>query len=83
MESYFPKNFDIWYYFFQEMFTERCKSLISQKKLAISEEIKKYVNEMLDNVTNSCNPELKLRNNIWKEEPKDIIKTEIVSHKGN
>lgn len=81
MASYFPKNFNIWYYFFQQLFTERCKTLISQNNSTINEEVRKYVITMLENVSSTENPELKLRSSIWKEEAK-YIKTENNSHRG-
>lgn len=82
LESYFPKNFEIWHYFFQDLFTERCKALISNKISKNNEEIKKYLIEMLENLTNSENPEVTLRCNIWKEDPKDINKSVKGCHGG-
>lgn len=38
---------------------------------------------MLTNITDKGNPELKLRNTIWKENHKDIIKSEKNSSAGN
>lgn len=82
-ESSFPNNFDIWNYFFQHLFTERCKSLISQKISTINDEICKYVISMLEDLSNNSNSEQKLKNSIWIEDSKDNIKMENNSYKSN
>lgn len=76
VESHFPKNFEIWSYFFQHMFTERCKILISQKIIRINEDTYNNLRQLLESISTTKNPEVILRNGIWIEEANDLRTSE-------
>ncbi|XP_018569113.1 conserved oligomeric Golgi complex subunit 1 [Anoplophora glabripennis] len=75
-ETYLPENFDVWYYFFQNLISQRCRSLISTKISRIVEEVQTYVMDTLKIVSKSERSETDLRWYAWTEENSDVSKTE-------
>ncbi|KAG5894614.1 hypothetical protein JTB14_026145 [Gonioctena quinquepunctata] len=75
-ESHLPENFDIWYFFFQNLITSRCRDLILKKKHAIVQELRTCINDTLNGTSKSDKSETDSRWYLWAQEPKDVSKTE-------
>lgn len=79
-ELFLPNNFDVWYYFFQNLFTVRSKDLISKKINDIVLEVQKYVDEIVKNDALDNNGD-DLKAFTWTEEANDVGRLEN-AHKG-
>lgn len=75
-QSKFPENFNVWYYFFQHLMTERAKELISDKIASIITSLEDEVSKILDDKLLSEDIETDLKCYIWDDDPLDISKTE-------
>ncbi|XP_056646572.1 conserved oligomeric Golgi complex subunit 1 isoform X1 [Diorhabda sublineata] len=75
-DSHLPDNFDIWYYFFQKLITQRCKNLITKKISSNISEIQKDLRQILDTAAKSEKSETDLRWYTWSEDMDDISKIE-------
>ncbi|CAG9862952.1 unnamed protein product [Phyllotreta striolata] len=75
-ESQLPDNFNIWYYFFQNLITLRCQSLITKKMSSIILETQSDVESVLESACKSDNSEADLRWYVWNEEIEDVSKFE-------
>nr|XP_023021072.1 conserved oligomeric Golgi complex subunit 1 isoform X1 [Leptinotarsa decemlineata] len=75
-ESHLPEHFDIWYFFFQNLITERCRNLISKKKALIIQEVQICISNTMEKATKSEKSESDLRYYMWTEDANDISKTE-------
>lgn len=74
--SYLPKNFHIWFYFFQELITNRVKNLMSTTISTNLENLQNNINRTLDEATKREFSESDLRWYTWKEEDGDISRYE-------
>ncbi|CAG9837073.1 unnamed protein product [Diabrotica balteata] len=75
-DSHLPENFDVWYFFFQDVITERCRSLICRKVSSNLSVIQDHVRQILDSASSSEKSETDLTWYIWAEDMDDVSKNE-------
>ncbi|KAJ8962770.1 hypothetical protein NQ318_001169 [Aromia moschata] len=75
-DLHLPEQFNIWYYFFQNLITDRCRSLISSKISMNIQEIHGYITDTLNNVIKSDKSEADLRWYSWTEENDDVSRVD-------
>ncbi|RZC38420.1 conserved oligomeric Golgi complex subunit 1, partial [Asbolus verrucosus] len=75
-ESNLPDNFDVWYYFFQNLITDRAKELISKKVASIIKDLEKDIGDVLNANPRSEQNETDLRWYTWVEDSADISRIE-------
>ncbi|KAJ3648533.1 hypothetical protein Zmor_020329 [Zophobas morio] len=75
-ESGLPETFNVWYYFFQSLITERARELISKKVFSIIKELEKDIGEVLKGDLKTERGETDLRWYSWVEETGDVSRTE-------
>ncbi|KAJ8970817.1 hypothetical protein NQ317_007180 [Molorchus minor] len=78
IESHLPDQFNVWYYFFQSLITDRCRSLISHKISMNVQDIQGYITDTLNSAIKSDKSEADLRWYVWHEENTDVSKVQNV-----
>ncbi|XP_049823467.1 conserved oligomeric Golgi complex subunit 1 isoform X2 [Aethina tumida] len=75
-ESNLPANFNVWYFFFQKLLTNRVKALITNQIISGIENLQVDVSHALSQCTKSSQSELDLRWYTWTDDIADVSKTE-------
>lgn len=75
-ESNLPENFNVWYYFFQNLITQRARELISKKVSSIIKDLENDIREILNSNLKSDCGETDLRWYTWVEDPSDVSRSE-------
>lgn len=75
-ESNLPDNFNVWYYFFQNLITSRARELISKKVSSIIKNLEKEIKEVLNASEGSECGETDLRWYTWVEDSSDVSRIE-------
>ncbi|KAJ8925268.1 hypothetical protein NQ315_009096 [Exocentrus adspersus] len=75
-ETYLNENFNVWYYFFQNLISARCRELISMKVSNIIDEVQKHISDTLENIRVSDKSEADLRWYAWNEDGNDVSKND-------
>ncbi|XP_044263815.1 conserved oligomeric Golgi complex subunit 1 isoform X2 [Tribolium madens] len=73
-ESNLPENFNVWYYFFQNLITKRASELISKKVSSIIKDLENEIRGVLSGDLEHS--ETDLRWYTWVEDPTDVSRTE-------
>lgn len=77
-ETNLPRDFSVWYYFFQELITERAVHLISKKVKSNIELLQNDIVNLLEETAKSEKSEEDLRWYTWYEHTEDVSRVENV-----
>lgn len=71
-----PSSFDVWYYFFQNLVSNRAQYLITRKSSTIATELEREIEDGISSSVKTNHLDSNLRIYTWTEDTADVSRTE-------